>query len=156
MTRRALRIFLRDGFIDRYSGERLVFPGSLRLLSLLLPDEIPYQLNWNSECDPLYWALYPTLDHVVAVARGGADCADNLVCTSMLLNAQKGQWTLEELGWNLLPPGDSAIWDGMLRWFLEYVQAHEQVQVLFDASLRRWHRAALWALRAEEAASATS
>jgi hypothetical protein len=41
----ALRIFLRDGFIDRYSGQRLVFPGVLRLLSLLLPDEVPYHPN---------------------------------------------------------------------------------------------------------------
>jgi hypothetical protein len=138
----ALRIFLRDGFIDRYSGQRLVFPGVLRLLSLLLPDEIPYHPNWKTtECHLLFWHLSPTVDHVVPVARGGVDCADNWVCTSMLRNATKGHWTLEELGWNLLPPGDSAIWDGMLRWYLEYVQAHEQV--LSHAFLRRWYRAAL-------------
>jgi len=29
-----VRIFLRDGCIDRYKGHRLVFPGTLRLLSL--------------------------------------------------------------------------------------------------------------------------
>src|SRR5579862_3680063 len=29
----AVRVFVGDGFIDRYSGSRLVFPGVLRLLS---------------------------------------------------------------------------------------------------------------------------
>lgn len=33
-------VFLRDGFIDRYSGAQLVFPGTLRLLSRLLPSEL--------------------------------------------------------------------------------------------------------------------
>ena len=43
--RQKTKIFIRDGFIDRYSGERLVFPGTLRLLSLLIPDEFPYQIH---------------------------------------------------------------------------------------------------------------
>ena len=43
-------VFLRDGFIDRYSGRTLVFPGTLRLLSyLLLPssgrDSVPLALE---------------------------------------------------------------------------------------------------------------
>jgi hypothetical protein len=40
-----MAIFLRDGFIDRYSGKRLVFPGTLRVLSILLPVEFPYHPN---------------------------------------------------------------------------------------------------------------
>src|SRR5215471_16545214 len=87
----ALCIFLRDGFIDRYSGQRLVFPDVSRLLSLLLPDGIPYHSIWKTtECHLLFWHLSPTVDHVVPVVRGGADCADNWVCTSMLRNAVKG------------------------------------------------------------------
>jgi hypothetical protein len=35
-------IFIRDGFIDRYSGTQLVFPGTLHLLSRLLPLEFPF------------------------------------------------------------------------------------------------------------------
>jgi len=34
-----MKIFLRDGFIDRYSGERLVFPPVLRIMSSLMPDQ---------------------------------------------------------------------------------------------------------------------
>jgi hypothetical protein len=35
------QIFIRDGFIDRYSGSCLVFPGTLRLLSRLMPGGVP-------------------------------------------------------------------------------------------------------------------
>jgi len=37
----SLQIFWRDGFVDQYSGNLLVFPGTLRLLSWLLPEEFP-------------------------------------------------------------------------------------------------------------------
>lgn len=54
------RIFLRDGFVDRYSGERLVFPGTLRLLSKLMPTEFPAHPNWKvSESHLVYWELFP-------------------------------------------------------------------------------------------------
>ena len=43
----ATQVFIRDGFVDRYSGERLVFPGVLRLLSRLLPTEFPFHRNWK-------------------------------------------------------------------------------------------------------------
>jgi hypothetical protein len=34
-----LRVFMRDGFLDRYTGERLVFPGVFRVLSRVMPEE---------------------------------------------------------------------------------------------------------------------
>src|SRR2546423_983591 len=43
----ATSVFQRDGFIDRYSGTQLVFPGVLRLLSRLLPTEFPAHPNWK-------------------------------------------------------------------------------------------------------------
>lgn len=39
------RVFMRDGFRDRYTGERLIFPPVLRLLSAALPTEFPYHPN---------------------------------------------------------------------------------------------------------------
>ena len=66
----ATRIFIRDGFVDRFSGQRLIFPGALRLLSLLLPTEIPYHENWKlSETHPAFWTLCATIDHLVPVTR---------------------------------------------------------------------------------------
>ena len=67
-----MAVFVRDGFIDRYSGRRLVFPGTLRLLSLLLPQEFPFHSNWKTDaCHSAFWELFPTIDHVVPVSRGG-------------------------------------------------------------------------------------
>ena len=52
-----------------------------------------------------YWGLFPTIDHIVPIARGGLDGEENLVCCSMLTNNIKTNWTLEQLQWQLYPPG---------------------------------------------------
>jgi hypothetical protein len=132
------QIFTRDGFIDRYSGARLVFPGTLRLLSLKLPAEFPFHPNWKMDvCHPMYWELYPTIDHVQPVARGGSDSAENWVCTSMLRNGAKANWTLEELGWELLPGGEMTVWDGLLGWFIERTAAEPGLE-REDKVVRTW------------------
>jgi len=137
-----MRVFLRDGFVDRYSGTRLVFPGTLRLLSQLLPEELPFHLNWKmSECHMMFWELFPTIDHIVPVARGGADEASNWVTTSMIRNQAKANWTLEELGWSLREPAEAGRWDGLLGWFREYALAHPEV--LRVRYLARWQEAAM-------------
>jgi hypothetical protein len=136
------RVFLRDGFIDRYGGAKLVFPGALRIVSRILPEEFPLHPNWKmSECHSVYWELSPTIDHLLPVARGGADEEANWVTTSMLRNAGKANWTLVELGWQLLPPGSLQEWDGLLDWFREYLKAHPSH--LEDSYVRRWHMAAM-------------
>ena len=137
-----LRIFVRDRFTDRYFGARLIFPGALRMLSLLIPGEFPYHPNWKqSETHPAFWELYPTIDHVIPVARGGRDDEANLVTTSMLRNGAKANWLLEELGWPTARAPVANNWDGMLGWFLSQWEANEP---LHDNSyLRQWHRAAV-------------
>jgi hypothetical protein len=138
----SLQVFRRDGFVDRYSGHRLVFPGVLRLLSRLLPQEFPFHPNWKmAETHPAYWELFPTIDHVVPVSRGGVDSDVNWVTTSMVRNAAKANWTLEELGWSLCPGGLLAEWDGLTESFLAFVDSDRSL--LEDAYLRRWHSAAV-------------
>ena len=135
------RVFVRDGFLDRYTGERLVFPPVLRVLSAALPAEFPYHPNWRTDVThPAYWEVGATVDHVVPVTRGGADDESNWVTTSMARNSAKMNWSLEELGWALMPPGDFRQWDGLLGWFLQYAAAHPEA--LANASVRQWHRAA--------------
>jgi hypothetical protein len=46
--------------------------------------------------------------------RGGMDAESNWVSTSMFRNRVKSNWTLEELGWNLVPPVRSL--NGMGSW----------------------------------------
>lgn len=136
-----MRVFVRDGFIDRYSGQRLVFPGTLRLLSQLMPNEFPAHKNWKmSDSHIVFYELFPTIDHVVPVARGGADEEANWVTTSMLRNSAKAQWTLDELGWELHEPGSLDEWDGLTGWFLDYTAAHPKV--VSSGYLKRWRRAA--------------
>jgi len=135
-----IRIFLRDGFIDRYSGVRLILPPILRLLSLLMPEEFPFHKNWKmSECHIGYWQLLPTIDHVIPVSRGGKDEESNMVCTSQLRNSAKANWLLEELGWKIHKPGNLNEWDGLMRWFMEY--AENERNSLEDGYIRLWYRA---------------
>jgi len=135
-----IKIFLRDGFVDRYSGEKLVFPAVLRLLSELMPEEFPFQKNWKmSECHLAYWHLFPTIDHIVPVSRGGRDEESNWVCTSQLRNSAKSNWLLEELGWELHKPGQLDKWDGLVGWFMDYVDNHPDV--IEDNYLCSWYKA---------------
>ncbi|WP_157105329.1 HNH endonuclease [Rhodococcoides kyotonense] len=146
--RQSLRIFHRDGFIDRYSGERLVHPGALRLLSIILPDEFPADPNWAMSRTHIgFWELFPSIDHPVPVARGGPDDDTNWVTTSMLRNSAKAHWTLDELGWSLLPAGDTDTWDGLTAWFLDYLNDRPQLPAAHPY-LRRWLSATI-ALRGE-------
>jgi 5-methylcytosine-specific restriction endonuclease McrA len=115
-------VFRRDGFIDRYTGRRLVNPGVLRLIHVLSPEVFPFHTNWKmTETHIAFWELLPTIDHVVPVAREGADDETNWVTTSMRTNSAKGMWTLDELGWQLQAPGDMCAWDGLTGWFVKYL-----------------------------------
>ena len=138
--RQCLRVFYRDGFLDRYSGSKLIHPGALRTLSLLLPEEFPFHPNWAvSQSHFAFWELFPTIDHLVPVARGGVDAEPNWVSTSMLHNSAKAHWTLDELGWTLAPAGDHSTWDGLAGWFVGYLDAHPELMA--DTYLARWFRA---------------
>jgi 5-methylcytosine-specific restriction endonuclease McrA len=141
------RIFLRDGFTDRYTGKKLVYIGMLRLISFLMPTEFPYHTNWKMDsCHLAYWELAPTLDHIVPIARGGADEPENWVTTSMLSNARKANWTLEEFGWELLPPGDLAEWDGLTTQFVALVEQNASLRD--EDFIRRYYAIAKNALSA--------
>lgn len=145
--RESTAVFVRDGFIDRYSGRPLIFPPVLRLVSKSLPSDFPFHPNWKMEVThPAYWEVGATVDHLHPVTRGGKDELSNWVTTSMARNSAKMNWTLEQLGWELHPPGDFSEWDGLLNWFLEYADQHQEL--VGGSSLRQWHRAARQALDA--------
>ena len=135
-----VQVFVRDGFLDRYTGERLIFPPVLRLLSLILPAEFPYHPNWKTTVThPAFWELGATIDHVMPVTRGGTNHESNLVTTSMVRNSAKLNYTIEELGWRLHDPGSFDEWDGLIPWFLQYPAI--DTGLLQNELMRRWHRA---------------
>ena len=41
--------FVKDGFMDRYTGHKLVNPGMLKVISCYFPKEFPYQSHWKME-----------------------------------------------------------------------------------------------------------
>ena len=136
-------IFRRDGFIDRYSGEKLIYPPVLKILSVLMEKEFPYQKNWKmSETHIAWWELIPTVDHVEPVARGGKDEKENWVCTSQLRNSAKSNWKLEDLGWEMKKKGDLKKWDGMMGWFMEYMKKAPPPKICKDKYIKKWHKAA--------------
>lgn len=135
------RVFKRDGFIDRYSGDRLIFPPVLRVISTVLPEDFPFHPNWKTDVThPAYWEVGATIDHLVPVTLGGPDEETNWMTTSMARNSAKMNWTLEDLGWQLHQPGDLADWDGMFGWFLEYTE--QRPETVVTGNIKAWHRAA--------------
>lgn len=145
-------IFLRDGFVDRYSGQRLVFPGTLRLLSRLMPEDFPAHPNWKMSASHIvYWELFPTIDHVHPIARGGPDDESNWVTTSMMRNSAKSNWTLQELGWTLLELPLERAWDGLITWFVRYLK--EDQSHFDDGYIRKWHNAAIRAMAGQPVAT---
>ncbi|MBE6001597.1 MAG: HNH endonuclease [Sarcina sp.] len=133
--------FLKDGFIDRYSGERLVNPGIFKVLSNYFPEEFPYHPHGKTtEAHIAYWEMFPTIDHKQAIAKGGEDEKSNWVTTSMLKNGAKSHWTLEQLQWEIYDPGNLSDWDGLTGKFIAIVENDAQ-NLLADAYIKRWYDA---------------
>lgn len=131
--------FVRDGFIDRYSGQKLLNPGILKVISYYMPDVFPYHAHWKmEECHNAYWEFVPTVDHIYPVALGGADSEENWASTSMLHNSIKNNWTLEQLQWELFDAGDYQEWDGLTGLFAELVEAN--TEMLEDSYIKKWYK----------------
>lgn len=134
-----LQLFFRDGFIDRYSGDKLINPGMLRVISKLLPDSFPFHAHWKaSECHLAFWHLMPSLDHINPVALGGKDIPDNWATTSGFRNQAKGLASLKDMGWTLHKPGRIEDWDGLSKEFVEIVE--KKPELLNDKTIKDWYR----------------
>ena len=130
--------FLRDGFIDRYSGQKLLNPGILKIISHYFPDDFPYHPHWKmTETHIAYWELTPTIDHIYPIAKGGEDDESNWVTTSMKNNSIKSNYALDELQWKLYPRGEIVEWDGLSSVFLKLVEKDKEL--LEDHYIRSWY-----------------
>lgn len=130
--------FIKDGFIDRYTGQKLLNPGMLKVISYYFPEEFPYQSHWKmTETHRAYWDLIPTLDHIYPIAQGGHDDEKNWVTTSMKNNSIKSNYTIDEIHWKLYPQGKISEWDGLTKLFMEIVEANEEL--LKDAYIKSWY-----------------
>ena len=130
--------FLSDGFVDRYTGEKLLNPGILKVLSFYFPEDFPFHPHWKmTHTHVAYWELIPTIDHIYPIAKGGQDHKDNWVTTSMKNNSIKSNYTIEEIRWTLYPKGNLNDWDGLTSMFLELVDSHKEL--LLDNYIKSWY-----------------
>lgn len=124
-----MRVFARDGFMNRFTGELLIFPAVLRLLSKEFPSIMPYQMAWRiGEIHIAYYDLYACIDRLLPESRGGSDAESNLVTTTMPYVLARSHSTVEEMGWRLTREGFVDEWDGMSSWYLEYVNANPELR----------------------------
>ena len=139
-TDQKMEQFIRDGFIDRYTGEKLVNPGILKIISHYFPEEFPYHPHWKmNDTHIAYWELIPTIDHIYPIAKGGHDDEENRVTTSMKNNSIKSNYTIEDIHWNLHPQGNIEDWDGLSKIFLELVLSDSELKK--DPYIRKWFNA---------------
>ena len=139
------KIFLRDGFIDRYSGDKLLFPGLIKILTIEFPDIFKYHRNWKmADTHMIYWDLFPTVDHLIPVARGGQDIESNWITTSMLRNSAKSNWTIEEIGWTLYDKGQLDNWNGLINYFIDLTNKNHDYEK--DNYVRDWKKGLLRAM----------
>jgi len=74
-------------------------------------------------------------------SEGGPDDESNVVTTSMVRNAAKGNWLPSELGWPSERTPVRACWDGLLPWFCREYERNERLRR--ERSLQQWYRAAM-------------
>ena len=141
-TAQKMKQFCKDGFIDRYTGYRLLNPGILKVITYFFPLEFPYQTHWKmTETHIAYWELMPTVDHIYPIARGGYDNPDNWATTSMKNNSIKSNWSLDEIHWELHPSGNMEDWDGLTSIFLKIVA--QNMELLNDSYIEVWYKASM-------------
>jgi hypothetical protein len=124
-----MRVFARDGFMNRFTGELLIFPAVLRLLSKEFPKAMPYQMAWRlGETHIAYYDLYACTTRLLPTSRGGSDTESNLVTTTMPYVLARSESTVEEIGWRLTREGYVDEWDGMSSWFVEYLKENQEIR----------------------------
>ncbi len=135
--RRKLRLFLRDGIVDRYPGQRLDYPPLLRTISLFLPEEFPLHPNWRMcSCHQAYWELISTIDHQLPVTRGGCDEDDNLVTPSCGTMPSLTGLLKSRVGGSILRAPHQ--WDGLMQGFLDLTEVRPSI--LSNSYVKSWYR----------------
>lgn len=112
---KVVAVFRRDGFRCRYCGGEVVPTPVLRAASLVWPDLIRFNLNFRADVThPAIVTRSASIDHVRPHAHSGSsEELDNLVTACWPCNVQKGEFSLERLGWTLKDEQRDG-WDGLV------------------------------------------
>jgi 5-methylcytosine-specific restriction endonuclease McrA len=134
-------VFQRDCWTCRYCAGKTIAPPVLRVLSHLYPDRFPYHPNWKAGLvHPAYLLLSTSLDHVHPGGRGGSwSDGANLVTACWPCNSGKGDFTLEEIDWELLTEEEvRSEWTGLTADYPALWRAAGDPDAAYH---RRWLRA---------------
>ena len=115
-ARRSAEVYRRDGFQCRYCG-RCVMPRPIaELMATLFPEDLAFHTHYKSGCvHPVFWTRVAEADHIFPGSLGGDwDDPMNHATACVACNVRKSNYTLEDLGWQLVAGGRDAGWDGMV------------------------------------------
>lgn len=105
--------YIRDGFVCRYCGHRVIPLAVLVGISDVFPDDFAYHTNYKrGEIHPAFW-LAPETDHLLAHTRGGRSSIDNLVTLHAMCNLIKSDSYFEDLPL-VEHPDLTEEWDGLV------------------------------------------
>jgi hypothetical protein len=128
----SLRVWTADRWTCRYCEELVFFPPAFRAMARRFGNHGYFHPNWKADESPLLIRRGASVDHVVAVTRGGAHGEANFVTACWECNLKKSNAD----GW--APSAETSShrgWDGMLAVFKGLVAADP------DAAERRWLKA---------------
>jgi 5-methylcytosine-specific restriction endonuclease McrA len=109
-----ISVFRRDCWTCRYCDRRTIFYPVMPLLGVIFPEQFPYHTNWKAgQTHPAVAACSAIVDHVEPGSLRGTWLEEsNLATACWPCNARKGDLTLDQLGWRLMPVEKSP-WDGL-------------------------------------------
>jgi HNH endonuclease len=129
----ALQVWTADRWTCRYCEELVFFPPAFRAMASRFGNHGYYHSNWKADHSPLLIRRGASVDHVVAVTRGGAHAMENFVTACWECNLKKGN----DEGWLPKPQALGTTWDGLLAVFKGLAAEGS------DGSERRWLKAIL-------------
>lgn len=127
----ALQVWTAECWTCRYCDELVFFPPAFRAMARRFGNRGYYHPNWKADRSPLLIRRGASVDHVIAVTRGGTHAIENFVTACWECNLKKSN----DEGWLAKAQRVGAPWDGMLAVF-KGLTADDP-----DASERRWSKA---------------
>lgn len=106
------QVFVRDRFRCTACGGRAVPRCILVAVHDLFPEWLLYDVHYKrGHIHPVFWALAPEADHVVAHSRGGLNTLENLTTLHAACNTRKSDGAIQRPP---LPPRHGDGWDGLV------------------------------------------
>lgn len=127
-TNTKAHVLVRDGFVCKICGCRLVLAQAVKLLDIHVPGQQLYDPHGKLEPLRSRWA---TIDHKTPEARGGMDTFDNLEACCVSCNSRKGCGGPCERK----PVFQSGVWDGLSSLFVALAELYPQA---LSADDRKW------------------